>query len=107
MTCAVSKLPGLTRTPTAQWLKVSMGTERIGMPTANQAALEFSPLRTTDAGRYRCQGNLGTTVKPGLLLDSSDFDIIAQSESDVHNIIIVVCCFYSASTNSDNLKISL
>ncbi len=100
----MSKFPGLTRTPTAQWMK---GTKTIGMPTLNEAALTFSPLRTSDAGSYRCLGNLNTTVQPGLLLDSSDFDIIAQSESDIYNIIIVVCCFYSASTNSDNLKISL
>ncbi len=104
----MSKLPGLTRTPTAQWMKVALGTKTIGMPAPNEAALTFSPLRTSDAGRYLCLGNLNTTVQPGLLLDSSDFDIIAQSESDIYNIIIiVVCCFYSASTSSEHLKISL
>ena len=80
----MSKLPGLTRTPTAQWMKVALGTKRIGMPAPNQAVLTFSPLRTSDAGIYRCQGNLNTTVQPELLLDSSDFAIIAQSESDIY-----------------------
>ncbi len=88
VTCSVSKLPGLTHTPTAQWIKVTMGIERISMPTANQAALEFSSLRTSDSGRYRCQGNLTTTVQRKVLSDSSDFDLIAQSESDIHNKII-------------------
>ncbi len=59
------------------------------MPTPNEAALEFSPLRTSDAGRYRCQGNLNTTVQPELLSDSRDFNLIVQSKSDIHNIVIV------------------
>ncbi len=88
--CIISKLSGLTRTPITQWMKVTMGTERINSPTPNEAALEFSPLRTSDAGRYRCQGNLNTTVQHELLSDSSYFDLIAKSESDmIHNIIIV------------------
>ncbi|XP_064386521.1 uncharacterized protein LOC135335055 isoform X2 [Halichondria panicea] len=79
VTCSVSKLPGLTRTPTAQWLKVAMGTERIISSTPNEAALNFSPLKTSDAGRYRCQGNLNTTVySQPLSSNISDFDLITQ-----------------------------
>ena len=109
MTCAVFKLPGLIHTPTAQWLKVSMGTERIGMPTPNEAALEFSPLRTSDAGRYRCQGNLNTTVRSQPLLNSSDFDLISQSKSIFvgYMNIVLHSCYYSTNTISDNLKVSL
>ena len=76
----MSKLPGLTHTPTAQWLKVTTGTERIDTPTLNQAALDLSPLRTSDAGRYRCQGNLSTTVRSQAFSNSSDFNLIAQSK---------------------------
>ena len=87
VTCSVSKLPGLTRTPTAQWLKVAMGTERIISSTPNEAALNFSPLKTSDAGRYRCQGNLNTTVySQPLSSNISDFDLITQSKPDIHNL---------------------
>ena len=107
--CTVSKFPGLAHTPTAQWLKISTGTERIGMPTPNEAALEFFPLRTSDAGRYRCQGNLNTTVRSQPLLNSSDFDLISQSKSIFvgYMNIVLHSCFYSTSTNSDNHKVSL
>ncbi len=87
MTCTVSKLPGLTRTPTAQWLKVSIETERIISSTPNEAALNFSPLKTSDAGRYRCQGNLNTTVHSQPLSSNiSDFDLITQSKPGIHNL---------------------
>ncbi len=80
VTCNVSKLPGLTRTPTAQWIQVTTGTGRLISPTPSQATLKFSLLRTSDAGTYRCQGNLNTTVYPDLLSDSSDFDLNVQSK---------------------------
>ena len=89
----MSKLPGLTHTPTAQWLKISMGTERIGMPTPNEAALEFFPLRTSDAGRYSCQGNLNTTVRSQPLLTSSDFNLISQSKSIFVGYLHIVIMF--------------
>ncbi len=59
-----------------------MGTKRIGMPTPNEAALTFSPLRTSDAGIYRCQGNLITTIRSLPLSGSRDFNLIAQSKSN-------------------------
>ncbi|XP_064386053.1 sushi, von Willebrand factor type A, EGF and pentraxin domain-containing protein 1-like [Halichondria panicea] len=74
-TCTVSLFPGLTRTPTAQWLKVTMGEE---INNLNRSTLNFSPLRTSDAGRYRCQGNVSTTVHSQSLSDSNDIDIIVQ-----------------------------
>ena len=86
MTCTVSKLPGLTRTPIAQWLKVSMGTKRIGIPTPNEAALILSPLRTSNAGTYRCQGNLTTTIRSLPLSSSSNFTLIAQSKSNLRRL---------------------
>ncbi len=84
--CTVSKFPGLTRTPTAQWLKVSMGTKRIGMPTPNEAALTLSPLKTSDAGRYRCQGNLSTIIHSLPLSNNTDLTLIAQSKSNLRRL---------------------
>ncbi len=81
----MSKLPGLTRTPTAQWLKVSIETERIISSTPNEAALNFSPLKTSDAGRYRCQGNTTVHSQP-LSSNISDFDLITQSKPDIDNL---------------------
>ncbi len=83
MTCAVSKLPGLTRTPTAQWLNFTMGDKIIGMPTPNKSALNFLSLKTSDAGTYRCHGNLNTTVRS--LSDSSYYNLTVQSESNFHS----------------------
>ncbi len=95
MTCSVSKLPGLTSTPTAEWLKVAMGTERIISSTPNKADLEFSPLRTSDAGTYRCQGNVNTTVQFQPLSNSNDFNLIAQSESDIHCYIVIIIIVFA------------
>ncbi len=89
MTCTVSKFPGLTRTPSAQWMKVAMGNKIISMPTPDHAVLNFPSLRTSDASTYRCQGNLSTTIRSQPLLNNSDFNLIAQSESDIHNIKVV------------------
>ncbi len=86
VTCSVSKLPGLSRTPTAQWVKVALETERISMPTPNEAALTLSPLKTSDAGRYHCQGNLTTTIRSLPLLSSSNFTLIAQSKSNLRRL---------------------
>ena len=97
VTCTVSKLPGLTRTPTALWLKVTMGNKRIISPTPNEAALTFSPLRTSHAGTYRCQGNVSTTVHSQPLSDSNDIDLIVQSKSDIHCYILLLSndyCFF-------------
>ncbi len=80
VTCTVSLLPGLTRTPTAQWLKVAMGEE---LNNLNRSTLNLSPLRTSDAGRYRCQVNVSTIVHSQPLSDSNDIDIIVQSKSNL------------------------
>ncbi|XP_064386526.1 sushi, von Willebrand factor type A, EGF and pentraxin domain-containing protein 1-like isoform X2 [Halichondria panicea] len=86
VTCTVSKLPGLTRTPTAQWVNVTMETEQIGMPTLNKAVLIFSPLRSSDAGIYYCLGNLNTTIHSQPLSNSSNFTLIAQIPTPTVNI---------------------
>ena len=82
----MSKLPGLTRTPTAQWVNVTMETEQIGMPTLNKAVLIFSPLRSSDAGIYYCLGNLNTTIHSQPLSNSSNFTLIAQSKSNLRRL---------------------
>ncbi len=92
MTCSVSKLPGLSRTPTAEWLKVTVGEDRNNL---NRSTLNFSPLRTSDAGRYRCQGSLTTNVRPQPLSDRRNFDLIAQSKSKIS----IATCLYIAINN--------
>ncbi len=66
-----------------------MGEEIINL---NRSILNFSPLRTSDAGRYRCQGNVSTTVHSQPLSDSNDIDIIVQSKSNLY-------CFYCRIIN--------
>ncbi len=68
---------------------VTMGEEIINL---NRSILNFSPLRTSDAGRYRCQGNVSTTVHSQSLSDSNDIDIIVQSKSYLY-------CFYCRIIN--------
>ena len=58
----------------------------------NRSTLNFAPLRTSDAGTYRCQGNVSTTVHSQLLSDSNDIDIIVQSKSNLY-------CFYCRIIN--------
>ncbi len=107
MTCSVSKLPGLTRTPTAQWLNNAMGNKGIILPTPNEATLTFSPLKTSHAGTYRCQGNISTTVHSQPLSDSSDIDLIVQSKSDIHCYILLLsndyCFFFSVPKPTINI----
>ncbi len=83
-TCSVSKLPGLTDTPTVQWTRVDGGDSRL--PEPSQSTLDFNPLRTSDAGQYRCQGNLTTTAHPNNpLSDNSDFDLNITSKQLITN----------------------
>ncbi len=79
--CNVSKLPGLTSTPTAQWMKVDGDDgERIMLSEQSTSTLNFTPLRTSNAGQYRCQGNINTTVSDTPLSDSSDFNLTVTSK---------------------------
>ncbi len=107
MTCSVSKLPGLTRTPTAQWLNDTMGNEGIISPTPNEAALTFSPLKTSHAGTYRCQGNVSTTVHSLPLSDSNDIDLIVQSKSDIHCYILLLSNDYCSFFQYRNQQLKL
>ncbi len=87
-TCIVSKLLGLTDTPTVQWTRVDEGDSRL--LEASQSTLNFSPLRTSDAGKYRCQGNLSTTaLSDNSLSRNSDFDLIITSKLIVNNFICI------------------
>ena len=70
-------------------MMVTMGEE---IKNLNRSTLNFSPLRTSDAGRYRCQGNVSTTVHSQPLSDSNDIDIIVQSKSNLY-------CFYCRIIN--------
>ena len=85
LTCTVNEtIPGLTNTPSAQWMKDSRlvnSTDDITVnvtvanDTTTISTLSFSSLRTSHAGPYTCQGTL---VSP-----AAQNDIISISSSPI------------------------
>ncbi len=58
------------------------------------STLNFTPLKTSNAGQYRCQGNINTTVSDTPISDSSDFNLTVQSKIlTVHVCIIIMTTF--------------
>ena len=68
-TCTVSEaIPGLTNMPSALWMKDEKGSKSISLTetfrndTTAVTTLSFSPLKTSHAGQYTCQGMLDSVA---------------------------------------------
>ena len=82
LTCTVSEaIPGLTNMPSALWMKDSLvveGSESISLTgtfrndTTAVTTLSFSPLKTSHAGQYTCQGTLASVAATnGTIINST------------------------------------
>ena len=78
LTCTVREaILGLTNMPSAQWIKnnVSLGGTVRNDTTSAVATFSFSPLKTSHAGQYICQGTLysvaATNATNGVITNST------------------------------------
>ena len=82
--CRVLKnVSGLTETPTAQWFD-SKGLVIEGngvVSTGVQSTLTFSPLKTSHAGSYRCEGSVTSLALKQPLVTSSTWELTVRSKS--------------------------
>ena len=83
LTCTVREaILGLTNMPSAQWMKDSLVVERsesisltetFRNDTTAVTTLSFSPLKTSHAGQYTCQGTLDSVAATtGIITTSAE-----------------------------------
>ena len=79
-------MSGLTETPTAQWFdRKGLVTEENGvLSTGGQSTLTFSPLTTSHAGSYRCEGSVTSPALEQPLVTSDTWELTVRSESLIH-----------------------
>ena len=76
-------MSGLTETPTAQWFD-SNGLVIEGysvLSTKGQSTLTFSPLKTSHAGSYRCEGSVTSPALEEPLVISDTWELTVTSKS--------------------------
>ena len=95
--CRVLKnVSGLTETPTAQWFdSKGLITERSGaVSTGGQSILTFSPLKTSHAGSYRCEGSVTSPALKQPLVTNSTWELNVKSRSLIISMLLVtLMCF--------------
>ena len=90
--CRVIKnVSGLTETPTAQWFD-SKGLVIEGngaVSTGGQSTLTFSPLKTSHAGSYRCEGSVTSPALEQPLVTNSTWELNVKSRSLIVSMLLV------------------
>ena len=78
-------MSGLTETPTAQWFdSKGLITEGNGvLSTGGQSTLTFSPLKTSHAGSYRCEGSVTSPALEQPLVTNSTWELTVRSKSHI------------------------
>ena len=78
-------MSGLTETPTAQWFdNKGLVTEGNGVVSPReQSTLTFSPLKTSHAGSYRCEGSLSSPALEKPLVTYSTWELTVRSKSSI------------------------
>ena len=76
-------MSGLTETPTAQWFdNKGLVIEGNGaVSTGGQSILTFSPLKTSHAGSYRCEGSVTSPALEQPLVINSTWELTVRSKS--------------------------
>ena len=75
-------MSGLTETPTAQWFDnkgLVIEGNRV-LSTGRQSTLTFSPLKTSHAGNYRCEGSVSSSALEQPLLISKIWELRVESK---------------------------
>ena len=97
LTCTVSEaIPGLTNMPSALWMKDSLVVERSESISLTETfrndktavtTLSFSPLKTSHAGQYTCQGMLeSVAATDGTIINSTQPVSVNVSCEYVYNM---------------------
>ena len=78
-------MSGLTETPTAQWFdnKGMVIEGNSAVSTGGQSTLTFSPLKTSHAGSYRCEGSVTSPALEQPLVTNSTWNITVRSKSQI------------------------
>ena len=79
----VKNVPGLTGSPTAQWFDskgLAPDGNAVSSTRGGQSTLTFSPLKTSHAGSYRCEGNVSSPALTQPLITSDIWILLARSK---------------------------
>ena len=90
--CRVLKnVSGLTETPTTQWFDSNgLVIEGTGvLSTGGQSTLIFSPLKTSHAGSYRCEGSVISPALEQPLVTDSTWELNIQSRSLIFLVLYI------------------
>ena len=95
----VKNVSGLTGSPTTQWFdSKGLAPDRNAVSsTRGQSTLTFSPLKTSHAGSYRCEGSVSSPALTQPLVTDDTWNLTLRSKS--HNIPYyeVFVLFFSTS----------
>ena len=84
----------LTEIPTAQWFEnkgQAIG-RNVAVSTGGQSTLTFSPLKTSHAGSYRCEGSVTSPALEQPLVSSDTWELTVRSKS----LILYMCKSHTA-----------
>ena len=89
LTCTVptKESSGLTNAPKAQWFYNKMlATDE----TEGQSTLTFSPLKTSHAGSYRCEGSVTSPALEQPLVTNSTWELTVKSKFNSYFTVAVM-----------------
>ena len=77
--CNVTKnISGLINTPEAQWFD---NNGQAGNQTERESTLTFSPLKTSHAGSYRCEGSYNSFAIPPKIFVNATWNLTVKCKS--------------------------
>ena len=103
--CTVTTVDHLTPTAilSVDWSGGSVGTSgvsQIGMTSGVGSFLVFNPLKTSHGGNYKCHGEIIISSINLTVRNTTDRDVMVQSESVVFEDLLVVVLSFSPQTIS-------
>ena len=119
LTCTVSEaIPGLTNMPSALWMKDSLVvegsaqsislTEIFRNDTTALTTLSFSPLKTSRAGRYTCQGMLDSVAATNGIIATSAEPVTVNVICEYSHCIVNCClCVFYNTVPTPNVTLSI
>ena len=114
LTCTVREaIPGLTNMPSAQWIKVVSEGSNISLSgtimnndTTAVTTLSFSPLKTSNAGQYICQGTLYSVAATNGIITNLTQPVSVNVICE-YRAVLVVSIFFTIIVPTPNVTLSI